>query len=173
MANTSGFNEQFIPTEQDKETVQRLKSFGVREDIIRTLITHPSTGEAISTETFGKAFKAELITAKIEGLKSAIHAFYDGMNSDDEEMRFKSANRFYQLCSKGLLEPKAHIQKTDSSQAKVDKIIEGLQEGTLNTYEADSMIKALEVRTKVELEDMQEKITKMVNKLAEKGIQII
>lgn len=173
-------NVPFEPTTEQRQTVSRLKSFGVKEEIIRILIINPETKEPIAIETFKERFSVELLTAKSNGIKSAISVFHEGLNAvrevrdkdglnpmyvPDYTIRMAAANKVYQLCSKGLLEPKIAFNKDDSDKDKFNKIVDGLNEGLLSTFESDSMTKALEVKNKVDIDEIRRELDGIKNKL--------
>lgn len=178
MANPLGAVLEFIPTPEQRRIVSQMKCFGIKEEIIRLVIINPETNEAVSNDTFNKAFEVELKNAKSDGVKSAISVFHSGMQavksdgSPDHEIRMKAANKFYQLGTKGILEPKIELRKDMSNGEKLDNIAQGVNEGKLATYESDTMIKAIEVKAKVELEEVHKQLDLIKTKLKEKGIEI-
>lgn len=167
MANVEGLSSEFNPTKEQRELVVKLKAFNTKNEFIRHLIINPDSKERrpIAMDTFLKVFDYELTNAKLKEYTQAISVIKNGMYSENEEHALKCALKVQQLCSKGLLEPKADIKPTDTLAEKIDKIVEGIQTGNLNTFEADSMSKAIELKAKLGIDDLQKEVNEIKAKM--------
>ncbi len=172
MANIDGIVNLFNPTDYQRKTVSQLKAWGVKDEKICLLIINPESNKPICRQTLNNAFADELSTCKAVNFSEAINVFYTGLRDDDKDHRLKCAAKITQLCSKGLLDPKIDIQPTDTDKQKFDKIVDGLNTGSLPTYDADSMTKALETKTKCDIENLQKEFDLFKQKMKEKGIEI-
>lgn len=161
----NGRGEEFIPSDAQRQMVIRLKAFNTKDEVINKLVLHPLTKKPVAWQTFRKTFAEELENAKLIEFEQAISVMKKTMSSANEELAYKASLKNYQLCSKGLLEPKADIKPTDTIGEKIDKIVDGIQTGNLNTFEADSMSKAIELKAKVEIDALRAEVEGIKAKL--------
>lgn len=158
MANELGAHEPFVPTDEQRKTVRLLKAFHTKEDVINKLIINPETKMTVGKDAFKRVFAEELANAKIEEFKECVCQMKKAMYSENEELAYKASVKNYQLCSKGLLEPKIEINIDDSNPTKIHKIVVGIQSGAISTFEADTMLKAIELESKVAIEEALKEI---------------
>lgn len=168
----NGRGEEFIPSDAQRQMVIRLKAFNTKDEVINKLVLHPLTKKPVAWETFRKTFAEELENAKLIEFEQAISVMKKTMYSENEDLAYKASLKNYQLCSKGLLEPKIVFNKDDTDKQKFDKIVDGVNEGLLSTFDSDSMIKALEVKNKIEIDELHKKVDAIQSKLLAKGIEI-
>lgn len=156
MANIEGLNDEFKPTEEQRRIVERMRAFRVQDSVIILAIEN-SLGRPISKATFYKVFDKQLKHAKGEMHQRVFNKWAIALESDDPKIWMPAAEKIERLMGKGVYEKKFEMPEGLSPREELKRIKEALNQGLINTYEAECFINA--VKTEIESEKEVERNT--------------
>ncbi len=85
-------SKEFIPTQQDREAVEKLAGYGISQDDICQLIKNPETGYPISRPTLEKNFFYELSSGAVRANERVVGSLFKAATeSQNESARVQAA----------------------------------------------------------------------------------